>query len=56
MAIFSPFVYAAEWTTSAEEPASFRDLEVVFSNTLNIAVVLAGIVLFIMLVVGGFSY
>ena len=56
MAIFSSPVYAAEWTTTAEEPAVFKDLEVVFSNTLNIAVALAGIVLFVMLIIGGLGY
>jgi len=31
-------------------------LETVFSNVLNIAVTLAGLILFIMLLVGGFNY
>ena len=57
MDIFSSSVYAAEWADSTgEKPAVFKDLEVVFSNTLNIAVALAGIVLFIMLIIGGLGY
>jgi hypothetical protein len=36
--------------------AKFKALEVIFSNILNIAVVLAGLVLFVMLIVGGLGY
>lgn len=57
MAIFSSSVYAADWSEpTGASPAAFKDLEVVFSNTLNIAIALAGIVLFVMLIIGGLGY
>ena len=57
MILYTPLVHSVEWSDSTgTNPATFKDLEVIFSNTLNIAVALAGILLFIMLVVGGFSY
>jgi len=39
-----------------EGVATFRSLETVFSNILNVAVTLAGLVLFIMLIMGGFGF
>ena len=39
-----------------EETANFKALEAIFSNILTIAVSLAGIAVFIMLILGGFSY
>jgi len=38
------------------EPASFEDLGKIISNILNIALRLAGIAAFIMIIVGGFQY
>ncbi len=38
------------------EPASFKDLGKMVTNILNIAVRMAGIAAFIMLIVGGFQY
>ena len=35
--------------------ANFKALEVIFSNLLNIIVILAGIVVFVMLLIGGFG-
>ncbi len=45
-----------EWNRPADEPAQFKDLEVVFANILNVALVLAGLVLFVMLMLGGINY
>ncbi len=36
--------------------AQLKDLECVFGNVVNVALVLAGIVLFVMLIAGGFQY
>ncbi|OGM05443.1 hypothetical protein A2125_01255 [Candidatus Woesebacteria bacterium GWB1_43_5] len=41
---------------SGQTPAQLKDIEVVFSNIVGAAIALAGIVLFIMLVIGGFKY
>jgi len=38
------------------QPASFRDLETLFSNVLSVAISLLAIVLFVMLIVGGFKF
>lgn len=35
---------------------TLKSLETIFSNIFNIAITLAGLVLFIMLIIGGFSY
>ena len=43
-------------TISGEEPASFQDLETIFSNILAFALPLLAIVLFIMLIIGGYKY
>jgi hypothetical protein len=53
-----PLVWGAEgWThSSGEEPAEIQDLEVIVERVLNIAIRLAGIAAFIMLIVGGFQY
>ena len=37
-------------------PAQFSDLHVIFSNVVGLVIGLAGIVLFIMFIVGGFNY
>lgn len=39
-----------------QNPATIKDLEEVVKNILNIAIRLAGVLLFIMLIVGGFKY
>lgn len=39
-----------------EGPATIKDFEGVVQNILNIAIRLAGVLLFIMLIVGGFKY
>lgn len=39
-----------------EDVARLQDLEGVFSNVVSVVLGLAGIVLFIMLILGGFSY
>ncbi len=41
---------------SGDEPASFKDLEIIFSNVLTFALPLLAIVLFLMLIVGGFKF
>ncbi|MCJ7804972.1 pilin [Patescibacteria group bacterium] len=54
----SPFVLAQEWSESATkgEAATIQDLTVIVQRILNIAVHLAGIAAFIMLIVGGFQF
>jgi len=53
----SPFVLAQEWSESAKnEAATIQDLTVIVQRILNIAVRLAGIAAFIMLIVGGFQF
>lgn len=42
--------------TTGEIPATIEDLEVVFSNVVGIALALGGIVLFVLLLMGGFKY
>lgn len=39
-----------------DDVATLQDLEVVFGNVVNVILGLAGVVLFIMLILGGFSY
>ena len=46
----------ADWIVDDEGVASFKSLEFVFQRILNIAFTLAGVVLFVMLLVGGFGY
>jgi len=45
-----------DWEHLQDDVATFKSLETVFSNILNIAIRLAGIILFVMLVAGGFNY
>jgi hypothetical protein len=46
-----------KWSdSSGESPATLSDLEVLFQRVISIALGLGGIVLFVMLVVGGFKY
>lgn len=50
-------VYAQEWSDpKGDQPATIKDLEVVFARVIGIATQLAGLGLFVMLVVGGFKY
>lgn len=52
-----PFVFAQEWSESAKnEAATIQDLTIIVQRILNIAVRLAGIAAFIMLIVGGFQF
>ncbi|HUW21523.1 MAG TPA: pilin [Candidatus Bathyarchaeia archaeon] len=44
------------WTQDDKGVATFKSLEFVFRRILNIAFTLAGVVLFVMLLVGGFGY
>jgi Mn2+/Fe2+ NRAMP family transporter len=39
-----------------EDPATIKDFEEIVQSVLNIAIRLAGVLLFIMLIVGGFKY
>lgn len=49
-------VYAAdEWVGVQNDVASFKSLETVFSNILGVVTTLAGLAVFIMLVMGGFN-
>ncbi len=41
---------------SGEEPASFQDLEIIFSNVLTFAIPILAIVLFVMLMLGGLKF
>lgn len=48
---------ALTWSdTTGQNPATIGDLEVLFQQVISITLALGGIVLFIMLVVGGFKY
>lgn len=50
-------VFAQEWSEIAKtEAATIQDIEVIIKIILNIAVRLAGIAVFIMLIIGGFRY
>ena len=53
-----PFALAQDWSNAANpnEPAKIQDLAIIIQRILNIAVRLAGIAAFIMLIVGGFQY
>lgn len=39
-----------------QDPATIKDFEEIVQNILNIAIRLAGVLLFIMLIIGGFKY
>lgn len=55
--IFIKDVLAQTWNTSSgDEPAKFGDLEIIFENILGIIISLAGVAVFIMLIIGGFKY
>ncbi len=41
---------------SGNEPAKLQDLEIIFSNVLTFAISLLAIVLFVMLIIGGFKF
>jgi hypothetical protein len=45
----------SQWDGVYDDVASFKSLETVFANILTIAAPLAGIVVFIMLIAGGFK-
>jgi len=50
-------VFAQEYSDlSGDSPATLQDLEVVFSRVVEIVLGLAGIVLFLMLIMGGFRF
>jgi hypothetical protein len=51
-------VWAEEWfdPSGEESPAKIQDIAVIIEKVLNIAIRLAGIAAFIMLIVGGFQY
>ncbi|MBI4039491.1 hypothetical protein HY388_01525 [Candidatus Daviesbacteria bacterium] len=51
-------VYAAKpfGTTTGNQPAQLKDLEVVFANIINVAVALAIIALLVTIVMAGFKY
>ncbi len=51
-------IYASNWISSSdgEKPATFADLEIIFSNILGILFPIAGITLFIMIVIAGFRW
>ena len=52
-----PFALAQDWSDSTREtPAKIQDLVVIVQRILNIVVRLAGIAVFIMLIIGGFQY
>lgn len=47
----------AQWSDpSGAKPATIGDLEIVFENIVNAVLGFAGIVLFILLLIGGFKY
>ncbi|NMC35873.1 hypothetical protein GYA49_02395 [Candidatus Beckwithbacteria bacterium] len=48
----------SNWYSSQDgsKPATFKDLEIVFSNILGLFIPLAGAAVFIMIIIGGFTY
>lgn len=44
------------YSSTTEQPATLKDLEVVFSNILNIVFTLGGLVLFVLLLAGGIGF
>jgi len=44
------------WTTTADEPARLKDLEIIFKNILTLVVPLAGTAIFVMILIGGFQF
>ena len=50
-----PLVQAPTWSVGPDEPARLSDLEVIFARVIRIAVQLAGVALFVMLIVAGFK-
>jgi hypothetical protein len=51
----SPVFAQKAWTSGEEDPAQFKDMEIVFENILGIIFPVAGIAIFIMLLIGGFQ-
>jgi len=55
--IFLPVsIFAADWSGGADDAATIQDLNVVFENIAQAVVYFAGIIFFIMLLRGGFTY
>lgn len=52
----SPVYALAEWGSGEENVAQISDLEIIFQNLLNVVMVLAGLVFFVMLLAGGLNY
>jgi hypothetical protein len=53
---FTVYAQAPTWSDkTGAQPATIKDLEVVFANIVKIAATLAGLGLFVMLVVAGFK-
>lgn len=50
-------VFAQSWSNpSGEQPAKFEDLEIIFGNILGVILSLAGVAIFIMLIMAGFKF
>ncbi len=47
---------AQNWSANAANAATLQDLEVVFAKIISVVLGLAGIALFIMLIIGGFKF
>jgi hypothetical protein len=56
MILSSAIVHAADWTVEHGDVATFGSLEAIFTNLVQFVVAFSGIALFIMLLVGGFSF
>ncbi len=55
--LFVSRVYAAdEWVGVQDGVANFKSLETVFSNILGVVTALAGLAVFVLLILGGFSF
>ena len=55
--MMNSFMLAQNWSSpTGENPATIQDLTMIVQRILNIAIRLAGIAAFIMLIVGGFQF
>lgn len=54
--VFLVYAQGPTWSSPAgEDPATLKDIEVIFARIIRIAAQIAGLALFVMLVVGGFK-
>lgn len=57
LSLLLPKLVFAQWSDpSGESPAKFSDLEIIFKNILGLLIPFAGVVIFVMILIGGFKY